>query len=196
MTRHRQRFHFLNHGSHRILELSSAYVSQFGVHSRMLAWNSLLDLGWHDAALMGLTDKWLVLAGREAAAEKELAQAERELGVQFPDDYRAVMLRCDGGDAGFGEFWVVLWPTRDLAERNRSLKSAQFAPGFTYFGSDGAGEGYAWDWRGERQARYVVLPFVSPEADAAIPSGNTFEEFLAVLHGGIPFAGRRHSVKS
>src|ERR1035437_5920672 len=52
--------------------------------------------------LMGLTDKWLALAGRDGASEQELAQAERELGVQFPDDYRAVMLRCDGGGAGEG----------------------------------------------------------------------------------------------
>jgi hypothetical protein len=143
--------------------------------------------------LMGLTDKWLAVAGRDGASEQELAQAERELDVRFPDDYRAVMLRCDGGDADFGESWVVLWPAHDLAERNRSLKSGQFAPGFTYFGSDGAGEGYAWDWRGKPHARYVVLPFISPESAAAIPSGDTFEEFLDVLHGGFPFTGSRLS---
>ena len=106
--------------------------------------------------LMGLTDKWLALAGRDGASEQELAQAERELGVQFPDDYRAVMLRCDGG---------------------------------------GAGEGYAWDWRGKRDARCVVLPFISQEPDAAIPSGNNFEEFLAVLHDGIPFTRSRRAVE-
>jgi hypothetical protein len=52
--------------------------------------------------------------------------------------------------------------------------------------------GKYWGWRKQRHARYVVLPFVAPEPDAAIPSGNTFEEFLAVLHSGIPFIGSRH----
>jgi hypothetical protein len=160
----------------------------------VLAWKSLLDLGGM-MPLMGLTDKWLELAGREGAAGQELDQAERELGMQFPDDYRSVMLRCDGGDIKFGESWVELWSPRDLAERNRSLKIAQFAPGFTYFGSDGAGEGYAWDWRGERHARYVVIPFVSPEPEAAIPSGNTFEEFLAAVHGGVPFIGNHRTAE-
>jgi SMI1 / KNR4 family (SUKH-1) len=145
--------------------------------------------------LMSLTDKWLALAGRDGASEEQLARAERELGVQFPDDYRSVMLRCDGGDADFGESWVALWSACDLPERNRSLKIAQFATGFTYFGSDRAGEGYAWDWRVTRHARYVVLPFISPDPDAAIPSGNTFEEFLAVLHSGIPFTGSRRAVE-
>jgi hypothetical protein len=140
---------------------------------------------------MGLTDEWLALARRDGASDLELARAEGELGVRFPDDYRAVMLRSDGGDADFGESWVELLSAHDLAERNRSLKVAQFAPGFTYFGGDGAGEGYAWDRRETRHARYVVLPFISPEPDAAIPSGNTFEEFLAVLHAGIPFAKSR-----
>jgi hypothetical protein len=136
---------------------------------------------------MSQTDKWLVLAKGSGALDEELARAERELGVSLPIDYRAVMLRCDGGETEFGQSWIVLWHARDLAERNQSLRVAEFAPAFTYFGSNGAGEGYAWDWSEKGHAKYLVLPFVSPEADAAIACGDTFEEFLTTLHGGIPF---------
>jgi hypothetical protein len=137
---------------------------------------------------MTLTDEWLSLAARGGASEQELAEAERELDVELPTDYRAVMLRCDGGEADFGSTWISLWQVRDLAERNEGLKVAEFAPGFIYFGSDGGGEGYAWDLRVHGEPVYVVLPFVSPEADAAITCGNTFDAFLTQLHHGIPFA--------
>jgi len=36
--------------------------------------------------------------------------------------------------------------------------------GFTFFGSNGADEAYAWDWRPTRQAHYVVIPFITPRA--------------------------------
>jgi len=98
-----------------------------------------------------------------------------------------MMSKSNGGEAEFGESWIVMWRVEDLVERNAGYKVQEFAPGFTFFGSNGAGEACAWDWRPTRQARYVVIPFITPEPDAAVPCGDSLEEFLATLNRGIPF---------
>ena len=137
-----------------------------------------------------MTEQWISsVGGLEAsgAPEQALDAAAAELGLGLPADYRAVMRRVNGGKATFGESAVRLWRAEDLAERNAGYEVREFAPGFTYFGSDGGGEGCAWDLRTDRKSNYVVLPFIGPDAESAVPCGNTFEEFLAVLHRGIPF---------
>ena len=97
------------------------------------------------------------------------------------------MRQVNGGESEFGESWIVLWRVDVLAERNAGYQVREFAPGFTFFGSNGSGEAYAWDLRPGHRAQYVVIPFITPEPDAAVPCGQTFEEFLAILHAGIPF---------
>ena len=65
------------------------------------------------------------------------------------------MRKANGGEAEFGESWIVMWRAEDLVERNAAYNVKEFPPGFTFFGSNRAGEAYAWDWRPTRQARYV-----------------------------------------
>ena len=65
---------------------------------------------------------------------------------------------------------------------SRGWRVAEFAPGFALFGGNGAGEAYAWDLRDSRRSNYVVIPFIFEPA-AAVPVGNTFEEFLWILYG-------------
>jgi cell wall assembly regulator SMI1 len=125
----------------------------------------------------------------QGASEEELDAAATALGIELPQDYRAVMRRINGGEGDFGESWIVLQSLEAAIERNVAFKEAGFPP-FIFFGSDGGGEGYAWDMRPERHSRYVVVPFIVPEDEAVIPCGDTLEEFLSVVHGGIPF-GRR-----
>jgi hypothetical protein len=142
----------------------------------------------HDDRSMTMTSDWVHRAGlRGGASDAELDEAEHRLGVRLPDDYRSTMRQSDGGDAGFGESWIVLWPVADLAERNEDYQAAECAPGFTYFGSNGANEGYAWDWRQERRSLYAVLPLIGPDPEAAIPCGDTLETFLGTLFHGIAF---------
>ena len=125
----------------------------------------------------------------QGATEQELDSAAAALGIELPKDYRAVMRRINGGECDFGGSWIVLQSLEAAIDRNASFKEAGFPP-FIFFGSDGGGNGYAWDLRPERHSRYVVVPFIVPEDEAVIPCGDTLEEFLSVLHGGIPFERR------
>ncbi|HEY8737952.1 MAG TPA: SMI1/KNR4 family protein [Candidatus Dormibacteraeota bacterium] len=141
-------------------------------------------------ALMPMVDQWIAAnsgAATPGASDEALDAAAAELGIELPSDYRTMMSKSNGGEAEFGESWIVMWRVEDLVERNAGYKVQEFAPGFTFFGSNGAGEACAWDWRPTRQARYVVIPFITPEPDAAVPCGDSLEEFLATLNRGIPF---------
>jgi cell wall assembly regulator SMI1 len=120
----------------------------------------------------------------QGATDQELDDAAAALGIELPEDYRAVMRRVNGGECDFGESWIVFQSLEASIERNATFKEAGFPP-FIFFGSDGGGDGYAWDLRPERHSRYVVVPFVVPGDEAVIPCGDTLEEFLSVLHGGI-----------
>ena len=137
-----------------------------------------------------MTDRWLelVAASCHGASDADLAAAQAELGVELPDDYRDLMRRADGGEAGFGESWIVLWRVSELVERNRGYEVDGTT--FTYFGSNGAGEAYAWDWCPARRQLYVVIPFIAPEPDATVACGGDLETFLRTLHAGIPFGQR------
>lgn len=139
---------------------------------------------------MTMTEQWLAAVSGDSsggASDAALDAAASEVGIDLPTDYRAVMRIANGGDTEFGESWIVLWRVEDLAERNAGYRVNEFAPGFTYFGTNGAGEAYAWDWGTPGKLRYVVIPFIVPEPEAAVPCGETFEEFLSTLHAGIPF---------
>ena len=138
---------------------------------------------------MSMIARWLAAAGSGCvgATEAELSDAESRLQVRFPTDYRKAMLICDGSDAEFSSSWLARWKVKDLIERNAGYEASRYAPGLTFFGSDGDGEAYAWDWRAARKALYIVTPFIAPDPDVAVPCVTNFEEFLAVLYAGVPF---------
>jgi len=137
---------------------------------------------------MTMTDRFLDAArrpGSPGASEEALDKAEEQLGVRLPADYRAVMRQTNGVECEFGNSWVRLWPVEDLVEKNAVWR--EFQRPCTFFGSNGGGEGYAWDGREGRAGKYVAVDWVNADPDAAVPCGETFEQFLAALDGGIPF---------
>ena len=58
-----------------------------------------------------MTERWITTAaaeGSRGATDEELDAAATALGIQLPEDYRAVMRSANGGDSEFGESWIVL----------------------------------------------------------------------------------------
>ena len=50
------------------------------------------------------TSEWLEQVGpRRGATDDELDEAEAQLGITLPADYRTVMRQANGGDAEFGD---------------------------------------------------------------------------------------------
>jgi cell wall assembly regulator SMI1 len=110
---------------------------------------------------MSMVDEWLAAIGKPESAgatDGELNAAEAELSIEFPSDYRAMMRRVNGGEAWLGDSYVQIWSVEDLVWTNSYFRANNFPPAFTFFGTDGGGEAYAWDSRPNRKAHYIVIP--------------------------------------
>lgn len=111
------------------------------------------------------------------ATEQQIQAAEANLSRRFPDDYRAFLSSEDGVEATFGDAYVGLWPTEQLVERNVGYGLSRDAPGLILIGSDGAGEGIAFDYR-QRPPGIVLVPFTSVGWEDALPQASSFKEFM------------------
>ncbi len=110
--------------------------------------------------------------------QEAIEAAEIQLGLKFPEDYISFMLTSNGAEGSIGtNGYVRFWPVEELVEGNDGYGVREFAPGFVLFGSDGGGEAFAFDTRGE-QLTLVEIPFIPMTADEALVRGNTFLEFL------------------
>ena len=122
-----------------------------------------------------------------------IAQAQAKLSFHLPTDYVQFLQKMNGGEGSLGEnAYVALWRAEELGDRNAGYEVAKFAPGLFLFGSNGAGEAFAFDTRSD-QFRIVAVPFIGMDdlRDAIVIATN-FRAFLEVLFtSGIPFLSRR-----
>ena len=123
-------------------------------------------------------EKLLVdFSANPAAGEQAIQGAERECGVQFPDDYRAFLAQFNGGEGFIGKHYLVLEKAEELMKFNRDLEVNEYAPGFFMFGSDGGGDGFAFDTRSSPY-RVVIVPFIGMSIEDGIVVA---ESFLGLL---------------
>ncbi len=108
---------------------------------------------------------------------------EAKHGIEFPPEYKGFLAETNGADGWIGDdTYVILWKLEDLAELNRTYGTAKYAPGVFLIGSDGGGEGIAFDMRAT-PPQVVLLPFVGMDITQLRVVGRNFDEFL---QGGIP----------
>lgn len=120
--------------------------------------------------------------GNVPATTEKIAVAERSLGKSLPDDFRQFLYVTNGGEGSIGENYVMLWNTGELGEYNESYQVNVYASGLLLFGSDGGGEGYAFDTR-TSPPPVVTVPFVGMSLKYAKPVAPTFVAFLEKLGG-------------
>jgi hypothetical protein len=126
-----------------------------------------------------LLREWDLNAG---AAEESIRSAMASLPRSLPGDYLDFIRTYDGGEGFVGDNYLVLWRVEDLATFNREYEVDQYAPGLLMFGSDGGGEGYAFDTRAAAMP-IVRVPFIGMDLRYARPVANTFTDLLAQLRG-------------
>jgi hypothetical protein len=82
------------------------------------------------------------------AASANIEAFEREASVVLPSEYRQFLQVSDGGVGIIGPAgYAMLWRVNDLLRSNREYEVAEYAPGLLLFGSNGGGEGFAFDLR-------------------------------------------------
>jgi len=98
-------------------------------------------------------------------------------GFEPPPGYLEFMRHSNGGEGFVGSRYLMLWPLEELRDKNDGYEVKRYAPGLFLFGSNGGGEGYAFDLR-QAQPTIVSVPFVGMALEEVRPSGSTFEGFL------------------
>lgn len=119
--------------------------------------------------------------GAKAAS---LAEAERELDVRFPPDYKRFIQETNGLEAFFGDAYLVLWSPANVIDLNNAYDRSDF-PGLVFIGSDGAGEGVGFDFR-QAPPPVVLVNFVSGGWHEARVQAATFHEFMEQRGRGDP----------
>ncbi|MDQ6948991.1 MAG: SMI1/KNR4 family protein [Actinomycetota bacterium] len=121
------------------------------------------------------------------ASEEAIREVEGELGIRFPDDFRTFVRAENGVEAWFGEMYLMLYRIETLPELHRIHDHESYLPGFVFFGSDGRGELFGFDFRSPSPPIVMVGNVSSGWEDGLIQAGS-FSEFMAKRHRGEPFS--------
>lgn len=84
--------------------------------------------------------------------------------VELPEDYVEFMKKHNGGEGDIGEAWLVLYSLEELQEINDDYEIEQFLPDHIIIGSDGGGELYGIDGKGN----YFIVPVLMDENDITL----------------------------
>jgi hypothetical protein len=110
----------------------------------------------------------------------DIQMIEQAVNCPLPEEYRAVMRASNGGEGFMGKQYLVLWKAEDILRRNKECEVEEYAPGLLLFGSNGAGEGFAFDLR-DKKMPIVVVPFIGMSLKDTITLSQTFFGFLERL---------------
>ncbi|WP_426303948.1 SMI1/KNR4 family protein [Acidovorax facilis] len=119
-------------------------------------------------------------AGNNGATAGVIAKSEIALQWPLPVDYKDFLKNTNGGEGFVGENYLILWTAEELAQFNNEYQVKDYAPGLVLFGSDGGGEGYAFDTR-TIPAPIVRVPFIGMDLAYIRPMADSFSEFLNKL---------------
>ena len=115
--------------------------------------------------------------GTSEAAIREAASA---LGISLPSDYVEFLRRHNGGEGFVGKNSLILFKAEELKPFNDGDQVKEYAPGLVLFGSNGGGEGYAFDTR-DTSVPVVRVPFIGMELRYATPIGKSFTDMFHQL---------------
>jgi hypothetical protein len=111
----------------------------------------------------------------------EIDTFELETGITLPGDYRGFMELSNGGAGIVGSSnYLIIWPLDKLIQMNIAYQVKEYAPGLILFGSNGGGEGYAFDARTTAMP-IVSVPFVGMDLSLLQVVARTFANFLTIL---------------
>lgn len=108
-----------------------------------------------------------------------IRQLESHLGIRLPVDYFEFLTEANGGEGWIGQQYLQLWRVEDIPEFNEGYGASELFPGLVLIGSDGGGEAFALDTRGN-EIYFVETPFIGFEEDTR-RIASSFIEFLSAL---------------
>lgn len=124
-----------------------------------------------------LLKNWSLGAGM---SEDAIRGTLATLKCSLPIDHVQFLCEHDGGEGFIGTNYLILWRAEELETFNREYEVELYAPGLLLFGSDGGGEGYAYDTRNAAMP-VVRVPFVGMDLRYATPVATGFTDLLTQL---------------
>jgi hypothetical protein len=116
------------------------------------------------------------------ATDEAIKEAEDELGMTFPKEYREFMHESNGAEGCIGEnSYLNIWAIENIAQYNADYEVNAYNPGLVYFGSSGGGLAYAFDKR-KKGTPIVSIPFQSVDLIQLEQIADTFTGFLQYLY--------------
>ena len=112
---------------------------------------------------------------KEPPAQGELERLRERAAL--PADFLEFLGSSNGGEGFLGEAYVVIWSVEDIVELNKLYEVERYAPGLLLFGSDGGGEGYAFDTTQEGPP-VVRVPLVGMNRSLMCVEGRSFGDFV------------------
>ena len=102
----------------------------------------------------------------------------------LPQFYIDFLMNHNGGEGFVGNNYLVLWQAEDIVRYNEEYEVSKYAPGILFFGSNGGGEGYAFDCR-KAYRPIVRVPFIGMSLnDADWVCNNLTDLFLSLRSSG------------
>src|SRR5258708_38929660 len=94
-----------------------------------------------------MTEQWIAaIADQDTtrATDSELDEAAAALGIELPEDYRAVMRQANGGEREFVASWVVIYTLEGGFFCNNIFLGGGGRTRFSFFCTAGTKERHAW----------------------------------------------------
>ena len=113
-----------------------------------------------DERFVALTQTMTRKPGADLTVVKEV---EAKLNLVLPEDYIRFITTYNGAEGFIGENYLQLWSIEDLPQ-DLYNRDDELYPGLIFFGSDGGGEGFAFDTRSS-DLPIVMVPWIASIED-------------------------------
>jgi hypothetical protein len=114
---------------------------------------------------------------RDGASEAALSAAQRDMGLALPADYLDWKRQSNGGSGFIDDCFLALWPIEEVKRLSDGYQEGQSERLWLFFGSNGGGEGFAFDLRFASMP-IVEAPFITLDPDDALFCATSFAEFM------------------
>lgn len=116
----------------------------------------------------------------EAASEDFVRVLAETLPTSIPEDYFDFLMCNNGGEGFVGDEYLIMFNAEEIVRFNQGYEVEKYAPGLLLFGSNGGGEGYAFDTTSE-ECPVVKVPFIGMDHRYAKVVGQNLSDFILQL---------------
>lgn len=116
----------------------------------------------------------------EPAFRDVLKVLAETLPTSIPEDYFDFLTRNNGGEGFVGDEYLIMFNAEEIVRFNQEYEVEKYAPGLLLFGSNGGGEGYAFDTTSEG-CPIVKVPFIGMDHRYAKVVGQNLSDFILQL---------------